>query len=305
MPLELITPSASRLVTDDLFMLRFPGIYQVSGPPKVGKTTLVLWLAGRIASKLDIPVFVYDTENQDPEALYSIAVGGSAKDLPLYYIKAPENDSEGIDTLLEESKKRAGKTGFVLVFDSLAGVLPPREANQSVGAANMGARAALISSMLKRFMRLPTIVLATNHEYPTFGGYGKSTPGGEAQRYYTQARFSMSVAYNPKTIQKTTIVSGWARWGEDTDRATWLLEIDTVFNRYPNQIKATYPLVVMRGGEGVDATATKFIALIRSGILGIKNGIVYDSGENALGHLSRILQDREYVDSLVSRFYKT
>lgn len=305
MPLELLSSVASRLMTDELFVLRFPGIYQISGQPKVGKTTLVLWMAGRIASRLNVPVFVYDTESQDPEALYSIAVQGSEKDIPLYYIKAPENDSEGLDILLEETKKRADKSGFVLVFDSLAGVLPPREANQSVGAANMGARAALISSMLKRFMRLPAIVLATNHEYPAIGGYGKSTPGGEAQRYYTQTRFSVSVAYNPKTLQKATIVSGWARWGEDTDKATWLLEIDTVFNRYPNQIKVSYPLVVIRGGEGVDVAATKFIALIRSGILGIKNGVVYDPGEESLGHLSRIIQDRERIESIVNRFYKT
>lgn len=303
MPLEVVTSIRSFLVNvDDVFSLRHPGIYQFSGPPKVGKTTLVLWAAGKIAAQHNMPVFVYDTEGQDPETLYSIASGEGEREITLFYIRAPENDSEGLDKLLEESKARVGENPFILVFDSLAGVLPPREANQAIGAANMGARASLISSMMKRFMRLPVLVLATNHEYPSLGNYGKVTPGGEAKKYYTQAHFSVNITYNPKNLQRATIVSGWARWEKGQD-AAWVLEVDTVTNRYPGQIKTNYPLLAIRGGRGVDTYLTRLFSLIRSGVLVIRNGVVYEQTGESLGRLSSILFEPDVIEELVGRYF--
>lgn len=191
-PIEVI-PTGSIALGHALGIWGYPmgRSIEISGPESSGKSTLAL-LAAAAAQAIGRPVLYVDAEHAlDPA--YAKALGVKIEDLLLCQ---PSTFEEGMEIALE--LVRSGDLGLV-VFDSVAAMIPRAELEGDVGDATVGLLARLMSSTMRKITgplaehRTTAIFINQLRDSINTMGFGpkETTPGGRALKFYSSVRLDV------------------------------------------------------------------------------------------------------------------
>lgn len=163
---------------------------ELYGPESSGKTTACIHAIADAQAKGDKAVFV-DLEGTF-DKYYARSLGVNLDDL--IYIP-PTNGEEAIS--IAEKVCKSGEIG-IIVFDSIASLLPIKQEQGDVGNANMAYHAKLTGEFCKRFVpiqyRHSIAVIAINQirEKPGVSfGNPEYTTGGNALKFYAAVRIDI------------------------------------------------------------------------------------------------------------------
>ncbi len=168
---------------------------EIFGATHIGKSTLTYGLAGLIANAQSKNIALADFEGFDPDFLVSVLetvkFNGNVQ-----YLRS-KGDEETLDSLLSQLYEDDYSVG---ILDSVGSISPVSEVEGDLGDANMGRRAFLMAQFSRKAMRLihfnpSKVIFVINHYYPTIGGRGGDTPGGEVKDYLLSVRIHVKRKY--------------------------------------------------------------------------------------------------------------
>lgn len=182
-----------------------PSYVEVYGREGVGKTNFATTIAGIVAHHLDKDIAFLDFEIQDMDTIANIlehkSFNGTVR------LIREKKDEECLNELLNSVEDEHYGAGLL---DSIAAISPISEQQGSMGDANMGRRALLMSQFSRKAVRMMQrretafSLICTNHSHPTIGARvaGTETSGGVTHRFMSTYRINLSKAYwNKKTVK--------------------------------------------------------------------------------------------------------
>lgn len=116
------------------------------GDKSTGKSSFALRLTGKFLDQFQESVALYVDFEQSFEPTWA---RNFIKDLDRVYVVQPSYGEEGVDLIIQAS--REPEVGFVVV-DSLATIVPSKEADSDSFSANVASQARIVSSMLRRLL---------------------------------------------------------------------------------------------------------------------------------------------------------
>ncbi|MBX7157945.1 MAG: recombinase RecA [Verrucomicrobiae bacterium] len=165
-------------------------IIEIYGPESSGKTTLTLTVVAEAQKAGGIAAFI-DAEHALDTA-YARRLGVKTDEL---LISQPDSGEEALtiaETLLKSNALD------VLVIDSVAALVPKSELEGSIGDAQMGAQARLMSQAMRKLTsviaKAKTICIFTNQIRDKIGvmfGSPETTTGGKALKFYASMRLDI------------------------------------------------------------------------------------------------------------------
>ena len=178
---------------------------EVYGYNYSGKSSLVYYLAGRVASSYEGSIEIADFEGLSKKYLSSAisrgSIGGKIK-TRLVAISTKEkgkvlpSTAEEILTRLKDSFSEEGSC--VAIVDSVSAIIPASEMDEEIGSGQMGRRAKVMADFCRRASawlrnkdRLCNVFMV-NHLFALMGSTGSSTSGGEAIKNLSQVRVRLT-----------------------------------------------------------------------------------------------------------------
>lgn len=164
---------------------------ELYGPTTAGKSSFAYSVSAIVASTLDKKIALCDLEGFNPVTFSDILRGAGYSGS--VYVANGEPDI-AIDQWIEYLKQEDVVAG---ILDSVAAISPIGELNSSVGEANMGRRAKLVTVEQRKLVNLQRtdykLAIHINHELPQMGGsfVYNDTPGGKGIHYLSAVRIRM------------------------------------------------------------------------------------------------------------------
>ena len=166
-------------------------IIEIVGPESSGKSTLMLHLVAEAQKSGGVCAFV-DAENA-LDINYAKDLG---VDIDSLIISQPSSGEEALR--IAEHLTRTGKLSVVVV-DSVAALVPKAEIEGEIGDNHVGRQARLMSQALRALAPLAnktdTIIAFVNQYRMKIGvmfGDPRTTPGGQALKYYASQRVEIA-----------------------------------------------------------------------------------------------------------------
>ncbi len=166
-------------------------IIEIVGPESSGKSTLMLHLVAEAQKEGGMCAFV-DAENA-LDVSYAKDLG---VDVDSLIISQPSSGEEALR--ITEHLTRTGKLSVVVV-DSVAALVPKAEIEGEIGDNHVGRQARLMSQALRALAPLAnktgTIIAFVNQYRMKIGvmfGDPRTTPGGQALKYYSSQRIEIA-----------------------------------------------------------------------------------------------------------------
>ena len=161
---------------------------EIFGATHIGKSTLTYGLAGIIANAQEKNIALADFEGFDPDFLVSVL--DNVKFAGNVQYLQNKDDEVTLDSLIVYLYKDDYSVG---ILDSVGSISPISEASGDLGDANMGRRAFLMAQFSRKGLHLlrekpGKTIFVINHYYPTIGGRGGDTPGGEVKKFLLSVR---------------------------------------------------------------------------------------------------------------------
>lgn len=186
-------------------------VVEIFGWESSGKTTIAL-NAIADAQKQGLKCLLIDAENAfDPE--YAASLGVIVDELE--YCQ-PSCGEEGLE--VADRKIATGKIG-VVVFDSVAALVPRSELEGQMGDSKMGAHARLMSQacrkMVNSISKTNTLCIFINqlrHKIGVMYGSPEVTTGGNALQFYASVRLDVKRS----TTEKNSVINGDVKEGNQT-----------------------------------------------------------------------------------------
>lgn len=239
-------------------------IVELYGPEGSGKSTLALSIVKEAQKRGGVAVYI-DAENVlDPEYAQALGI-----DLDRLWISQPSSGEEGFkvaEAVLEEN------AADVVVFDSVAAMVPRAELEGDIGDMKVGRMAAMMSQALRRLNvivgKSNAVVIFINQIRMDVGGYGnpETTPGGKALKYYSSVRLDI------RSPRSNAITKGKEQIGQ-------VCKVTVRKNKVGPPFKtAEFALIY---GKGIDGSDSLVDALIQTGLWQMKGSWVYDTLTNA------------------------
>jgi len=270
-----------------------PAFVELYADEGVGKTTVATTLAGIIANKMDGNIAIVDWEIQDMTTLMDIlSRQGFEGEFERILEKKDEDTMDKFYDTLENEKTS------VMILDSIAAFVSMSEAAGKQTDANMGKRGWNMAKFSRRTIRnlqlrkSPAVVLATNHIYPTMGGFvaGHDTAGGRAKKYAATYRFLLKKAFWKKKKRTETIpkITGERPIG-------WVIEGRVEKSRMGYSLTNFYLAMIM--GEGISKNLTAMYECLFFEQADLDRNVVkLKVGEEEyqeLGHITEFISDRD------------
>jgi len=202
---DIDVASSGNIAIDHIFGVGgFPlgRICELFGNPSSGKSSMAIQTAAWVQNEIRTgnPLFegkvvLYcDFEHAlDPE--YVRVLGLDVEDSETFLLMQPDNFEDGANLAYQLIK--TGKVAIV-IFDSVAAMVPQAIGAKEVGEATMAVRARLMSAFLQKLVSLvdetKTLALFLNHLLDDMSPGGRpgfkktTTPGGKALKYYSSIR---------------------------------------------------------------------------------------------------------------------
>lgn len=234
-------------------------IVELFGPEGSGKSTLALSVVKEAQKMGGVAVYI-DAENVlDPE--YAEALG---IDLDRLWISQPSSGEEGFkvaEAVLEEN------AADVIVFDSVAAMVPKAELEGDIGDMKVGRMAAMMSQALRRLNvtvgKSNAVVIFINQIRMDVGSYGnpETTPGGKALKYYASIRLDI------RSPRSNAITKGKEQIGQVCKVTVRKNKVGPPFRT------AEFALIY---GKGIDGSDSLVDALLQTGVWEMKGSWVMD-----------------------------
>ena len=165
-------------------------IIEIYGPESSGKTTLALHAVAQVQKRGGLAAFVDAEHALDPE--YAAKIGINLNDL---LVSQPDTGEQALE--ITETLVRSNAVDVVVV-DSVAALVPRAEIEGSMGDAQMGLQARLMSQALRKLTgvisKSNTTVIFINQLRMKIGvmfGNPETTAGGQALKYYASVRIDI------------------------------------------------------------------------------------------------------------------
>ena len=165
-------------------------IIEIYGPESSGKTTLALHVVAEVQKRGGLAAFVDAEHALDPE--YAEKIGIKLDDL---LVSQPDTGEQALE--ITETLVRSSAVDIVVV-DSVAALVPRAEIEGSMGDAQMGMQARLMSQALRKLTgvisKSKTTVIFINQLRMKIGvmfGNPEITAGGQALKYYSSVRLDI------------------------------------------------------------------------------------------------------------------
>ncbi|MCH7494030.1 recombinase RecA [bacterium] len=249
---------------------------ELYGPESSGKTTLALHIVAQ-AQAMGLKVLYVDAENAlEPKYMKALGV-----DIDNLLITQPDSMEDGLG--IADMMLRSGTLGLV-VFDSLAAMVPRAELEGEIGDQTVGLQARLMSQTLRRLSntvaRSNAAVIFINQIRMKIGvmfGNPETTPGGRALKFYASVRLD---------IRRIKAIM------EREENVGSMVRVRVVKNKLaPPFRSAEFP---MRHGHGIWRTG-ELLELGLAAEIVEKSGSWYNLGETTLGQ--GMLNSAEFLDS--------
>lgn len=172
------------------------------GPPSIGKSTIVMYLAGKVSAETGGTLLPFaDLENAYELGHMRQNLSGSGFTGNAFLVQGldKKGKARSHEEMLEEivtSLKQPEVSAIVI--DSIGAITPSAEMNNPIGAANMGNRGRVMAQVSRKmlyFLRIadrPKYAFLVNHQYEALGKIGQRvTPGGNAKSYAASIRVTM------------------------------------------------------------------------------------------------------------------
>lgn len=222
-------------------------ITEIYGMDGTFKTTVALLTIAEAQRNGDICAFVDAEFAFSPE--YAAKLGVDNSKLILVHPSSAEEAFNVMEKLIE-----TGEIG-VMCLDSIASLSPSAEIANEFGSSNMGVMARLMGQMFRKLVsklgKSNTCLILINQLREQLGGYVpmKTTPGGNAARFYASIRIE---------ITKSQLKEG-------TDVKGVTLKMKTVKNKLNTPFMTTE--VEAMFGEGIDVKKDIINLAISKGII--------------------------------------
>jgi recombination protein RecA len=165
-------------------------VTEITGPEASGKTTFCYAVIAQAQKEGGICAFI-DTEHAFDPA-YAKRVGVDVENL---VISQPDNAEQALDIAITLVNSGAMK---VIVFDSVAAMVPRAELQGEMGDSSVGLQARLMSKALRTLTpalnRNNTAMIFTNQIREKIGvmfGSPETSPGGRALKFYASIRLDI------------------------------------------------------------------------------------------------------------------
>lgn len=262
-----VIPSGSFTVDHALGVGGYPRgrIIEIYGQPSGGKTLLSL-LAIAQAQKAGGKAAFIDVEHAfDPAWAKKLGV-----DVDNLYFAQPDCGEQALEAV---SALSASNEFDVIVVDSTASLIPKAELETDLGDPKIALLARLMSEALRRLTPIvgksKTVVIFINqvrvNPMASYGASPESTPGGQALKFYSSVRLSVSKKGGPDSIIK----DGGAIKGHT-------IRIKVVKNKVAAPF--TEAEFVVRYDSGVDPVEELVTLVIEKGIV-VQSGPMYSFNE--------------------------
>lgn len=238
-------------------------IIELVGNPSSGKSTIALHCISAVQEAGGVAVYLDNEFALD--VLYARNLGVDVGNL---IIQQPDNGEQTVETLRVLCDTL--KAGDVIIVDSVAAMVPSKEISGDVGDSNMGVHARLMGQAMRMLTgavsKSGIILIFINQYRQKLGGMGygeqKTTPGGDALKYYASIRIEV-------------VAVGKVKTGDDVTAQK--LKIKTIknktfppFREFESEIKF---------GEGIPHFSQLFDSAVDVGIIK-KSGAHYTYGES-------------------------
>lgn len=178
-------------------------VIEIFGPESSGKTTLTLCIISEVQNRGGIAAFIDAEHAFDPT--YAKTVGVKLDDL---LVSQPDTGEQALE--IAETLIRSNAVDVVVV-DSVAALVPKAEIEGSMGDAQMGLQARLMSQALRKLTaaisKSKTSVIFINQIREKIGvmfGSPETTTGGRALKFYSSVRIDLrrigAITHNGQNI---------------------------------------------------------------------------------------------------------
>lgn len=165
-------------------------IVEIYGPESSGKTTIAMHVVAQ-AQEMGFNCAYIDSEHAfDP--VYAEALGINTAEL---LFAQPDNAEEALE--IADTLVQTGDIG-VIVFDSVAAMVPRAEIEGEFGQAHVGLQARLMSQALRKLTGIAsksnTLIIFINqlrYKVGVIYGSPETTPGGNALKFYASVRLDI------------------------------------------------------------------------------------------------------------------
>ncbi len=165
-------------------------VIEIYGPESSGKTTLALHAVAQVQKSGGLAAYIDAEHALDPE--YAAKIGVKINDL---LVSQPDTGEQALE--ITETLVRSSAVDIVIV-DSVAALVPRAEIEGSMGDAQMGMQARLMSQALRKLTgvisKSNTTVIFINQLRMKIGvmfGNPETTAGGQALKYYSSVRLDI------------------------------------------------------------------------------------------------------------------
>ena len=165
-------------------------IIEIYGPESSGKTTIAMHIVAE-AQKMGLSCAYIDSEHAFDPA-YAEALGLDTEKL---LFAQPDNAEEALE--IADTLVQTGEVG-VIVFDSVAAMVPRAEVEGEFGEAHVGLQARLMSQALRKLTgaanRNETLLIFINqirYKVGVIYGSPETTSGGNALKFYASMRMDI------------------------------------------------------------------------------------------------------------------
>lgn len=165
-------------------------IVEIYGPESSGKTTICLHCIAEVQKEGGVAAFIDVEHALDPSRAKKIGVN-----LDEMLISQPDYGEQALE--IAETLIRSGGVD-ILIIDSVAALVPKSEIEGSMGDAQMGVQARLMSQAMRKLTaainRTKTLVIFTNqirHKIGVMFGSPETTTGGNALKFYASQRLDI------------------------------------------------------------------------------------------------------------------
>ena len=249
---------------------------ELYGPESSGKTTLALHMVAE-AQALGLKVLYVDAENAlEPKYMRALGV-----DVDSLLLTQPDSMEAALG--IADMMLRSGTLGLV-VFDSVAAMVPRAELEGEIGDQTVGLQARLMSQTLRRLSstiaKSNAAVVFINQIREKIGvmfGSPETTPGGRALKFYASLRLDIR---RIKAIMERDVNVGS------------IVRVRVVKNKLSPPFKtAEFPL---RHGHGIWRTGEMLELGLAMKIVE-KSGSWYNLGETTIGQ--GMMNSTEFLDA--------
>jgi len=184
-------------------------LIELYGYTNTGKSTLSYFLAGKVAQTVkDSSIHIADIEMADTQGYIPMAVSVSGFKGEVHMMDVVDEKTEkplfheniltslARDLLFREDVPAViwDSIGATQAMSTMTALTNPKEV---LGEAKMGKKAFLVSAVADALRtgliskQTPSTAIGINHVYPSFGGRGHSTPGGERKSFLAGVRLML------------------------------------------------------------------------------------------------------------------